>query len=195
MTPALKAAAQIKSSAQDGFLVQECLNGSEEAWSALIDKYKNLIFSIPIKYGFSPDEATEIFQAVCLDLLRDLSQLREPRALAAWLIQMTSHKCFRWKEQRNRHVETELQETLADELAKIPEELFRQIEREQVLRDALAVLSPDCKRLVELLFFEDPPVSYEELSKTLGMAKGSIGATRMRCLEKLRRWLDEKGFR
>jgi RNA polymerase sigma factor (sigma-70 family) len=195
MTPALKAAAQIRSSTEDGFLVQECLKGSEEAWSALIDKYKNLIFSIPVKYGFSPDEATDIFQTVCLDMLQGLSQLREPRALAAWLIQMTSHKCFRWKEQRNRHIDTELQETLADELPKIPEELFREIEREQILREALAALSPDCKRLVELLFFEDPPVPYEELSTALGMAKGSIGATRMRCLEKLRKWLDEKGFR
>jgi RNA polymerase sigma factor (sigma-70 family) len=195
MTPALKAVAQIRSSRQDEFLVQECLKGSEEAWSALIDKYKNLIFSIPIKYGFSRDEATEIFQAVWVSVLQELSKLREPRALAAWLIQMTSHKCFRSKEQRNRHVETELQETLADELPKIPEELFREIEREQILREALAALSPDCKRLVELLFFEDPPVPYEELSKTLGIAKGSIGATRMRCLEKLRKWLDEIGFR
>jgi RNA polymerase sigma factor (sigma-70 family) len=195
MTPALKVAAQTKSSTQDAFLVQECLKGSEEAWSALIDKYKNLIFSIPIKYGFSRDEATEVFQAVWVSVLQELSKLREPRALAAWLIQMTSHKCFRWKEQRNRHVETELQETLADELPKIPEALFREIEREQILREALTALSPDCKRLVELLFFEDPPLPYEELSKTLGIAKGSIGATRMRCLEKLRRWLDKKGFR
>ncbi|MGI8962062.1 MAG: RNA polymerase sigma factor [Bryobacteraceae bacterium] len=195
MTPVLEAAAQIKSSRQDGLLVQECLKGSEEAWSALIDKYKNLIFSIPIKYGFSKDEATEIFQAVCVGVLQELSHLREPRALAAWLIQMTSHKCFRWKEQRNRYVETELQDTLADEFPKIPEELFREIEREQILREALAALSPDCKRLVELLFFEEPPVPYEELSKTLGMAKGSIGATRMRCLEKLRSWLDKRGFR
>jgi RNA polymerase sigma factor (sigma-70 family) len=195
MTPAIRVAAETEPPMQDRFLVQECLKGSEEAWSALIDKYKNLIFSIPIKYGFSPDEANEIFQAVCLDVLNGLSQLREPRALAAWLIQMTSHKCFRWKDERNRHAETQLQETLADELPKIPEELFREIEREQILREAVAALSPDCKRLVDLLFFEDPPIPYEELSKTLGMAKGSIGATRMRCLEKLRRWLDKKGFR
>lgn len=195
MTPALKTVTQIRTSRQDEFLVQQCLKGSEEAWSALIDKYKNLVFSIPIRYGFSRDEAADIFQAVWVSVLQELPQLREPRALGAWLIQMTSHKCFRWKEQRNRYVETELQETLPDELPKVPEQLFREIEREQILREALASLSPDCKRLVELLFFEDPPVPYEDLSKTLGMAKGSIGATRMRCLEKLRRCLTEKGFR
>jgi RNA polymerase sigma factor (sigma-70 family) len=195
MNPGVKVASQIRSSTEDGLWVQECLKGNEEAWSALIDKYKNLIFSIPIKYGFSRDEAAEVFQAVCLSMLQELSNLREPRALAAWLIRITSHKCARWKEQRNRNIDTELEETLPDESPKVPEELFREIEREQILREALAALSPECKRLVELLFFESPPVPYEELSKTLGLAKGSIGATRMRCLEKLRRGLEKKGFR
>ena len=32
-------------------LVKECLRGEEAAWSELVSKYKNLIFSIPIKYG------------------------------------------------------------------------------------------------------------------------------------------------
>ena len=195
MNAAVKVAGQIKSSRQDGLLVQECLKGSEEAWSALIDKYKNLIFSIPIKSGFSRDEAAEIFQAVCVGVLQELPQLREPSALAAWLIKMTSRKCFRWREQRNRYINTELQEMLPDEFPKMPEELFREVEREQILREALAALSVDCKRLIELLFFENPPVPYEELSNTLGIAKGSIGATRMRCLEKLRRSLEKKGFR
>jgi RNA polymerase sigma factor (sigma-70 family) len=195
MNSGIKVAGQIRSSTEDGLLVQECLKGNEEAWSALIDKYKNLIFSIPIKYGFSRDEAAEIFQAVCVSMLQELSQLREPRALAAWLIRITSHKCFRWKEQRNRNIDTELEETLPDDSPKMPEELFREIEREQILREALAALSPECKLLLELLFFENPPVPYEELSKTLGLAKGSIGATRMRCLEKLRRELEKKAFR
>jgi RNA polymerase sigma factor (sigma-70 family) len=195
MNLGIKVAGQIRSSTEDGLLVQGCLKGNEEAWSALIDKYKNLIFSIPIKYGFSRDEAAEIFQAVCVSMLQELSQLREPRALAAWLIRITSHKCFRWKEQRNRNIDTELEETLPDEFPKMPEELFREIEREQILREALAALSPECKLLIELLFFENPPVPYEELSKTLGLAKGSIGATRMRCLDKLRRGLEKKGFR
>src|SRR5271155_1959372 len=71
----------------DTRLVRECVRGSEEAWSALIDKYKNLIFSIPIKYGFSPDDATDVFQSVCLDLLTELPKLREPKALPKWIMQ------------------------------------------------------------------------------------------------------------
>ena len=53
----------------DTRLVKECLRGEETAWSELVSKYKNLIFSIPIKYGFSQEEAADIFQSVCLDLV------------------------------------------------------------------------------------------------------------------------------
>src|SRR5579863_1026878 len=65
----------------DARLVRECNNGNQEAWSALIHKYKNLIFSVPVKYGFNRDDAADIFQSVCVELLSQLPTLREPRAL------------------------------------------------------------------------------------------------------------------
>jgi DNA-directed RNA polymerase specialized sigma24 family protein len=77
-------------------LVRECCEGNQAAWSALIEKYKNLIFSVPIKFGLSRGDAADIFQAVCLDLPSDLPQLREPRALPKWLMRTSYHKCL-WK--------------------------------------------------------------------------------------------------
>ena len=176
-------------------LVAECLLGNEEAWSELIDKYKNLIFSIPIKYGFGSEDAAEIFQAVCLSLLRELSQLREPQALAAWLIRLTGRKCIRWKREREAYVDAEIEEATLAASEKLPEEMLQEVEREQQLREALTEMSAECTRLIDLLFFANPPLRYEEAAEALGFAKGSIGATRMRCLEKLRTALGKKGFR
>lgn len=175
--------------------MEDCLRGKQKAWSALIDKYKNLIFSIPIKRGFSSDDAADIFQAVCLALVSELARLRDPRALPAWLIQTTSHNCFRWEEESRRYVNTEFQEEkLADNSPKIPEELLSELEREQMVRDAMSELPADCKRLVEVLFYRVPPPSYDDLAMALEIPKGSIGPTRMRCLEKLRRLLEKNGF-
>ena len=56
-------------------LVQECLRGSQQAWNLLLERYKNLIYSIPIRYGLPPQDAADIFQAVCLDLFNELSAL------------------------------------------------------------------------------------------------------------------------
>ena len=75
----------------DASLVRECVNGSEEAWSALLEKYKRLIYSIPVKYGLAPDAASDVFQEVCVELLAELPRLREPRALPKWLMQVTAH--------------------------------------------------------------------------------------------------------
>lgn len=179
----------------DPQMVRECLLGSEDAWSALVDKYKKLIFSIPIKYGFSPEDATEIFQSVWLAVLRDLSQLREPRALAAWLIKLTARTCARARQERQIYVDTEFEDSDLTEKERLPEALLREFEREQILREALAHLSTECRHLIDLLFFSDPPMRYDEAARTLGLSTGSIGATRMRCLEKLRNVLEKEGFR
>src|ERR1700751_4757304 len=86
----------------DTRLVGECLKGDENAWVALIDKYKNLIFSIAVRRGFSRDDATDIFQEVAAQLLSELVRIRKTQALAAWLIQVTSNKCTQWRTRQFR---------------------------------------------------------------------------------------------
>ncbi|MGB0034350.1 MAG: sigma-70 family RNA polymerase sigma factor [Candidatus Acidiferrales bacterium] len=179
----------------DTRLVQECLRGSEDAWSALIDKYKNLIFSIPIKYGFSSDDATDIFQAVCLELLSELPKLRKPKALPKWIMQVTAHKCFHRKRQQQRvKVSDPDDEKLERSTPARAEEILRQSEDEQYLRQAISELPPRCRELVHMLFFEEPARPYQEIAWLLGIATGSIGFIRQRCLERLRKRLQDVGF-
>src|SRR5947208_1347941 len=138
----------------DTLLVKECLAGSEEAWSLLIDKYKALIYSIPVKYGLSPQEAADVFQATCTELLVRLPELREPRALPKWLMQVAHHECYRLKRQSRRVVSRDSDEDLPEP--------------------------------------EVPAIA--EVAKELGLAVGSIGFTRQRCIERLRRQLEDLGF-
>jgi RNA polymerase sigma factor (sigma-70 family) len=179
----------------DTRLVKECLAGSEEAWSALVDKYKALIFSIPIKYRMPPQEAADIFQVVCMDLLASLPNLREPKALPAWLMQVTHHQCARWKQRQQRTIsrdsDTGIPET---EIPAMAESLIRQTQEEQILREAISSLAPQCQKLVEALFFESPARPYAEIAAELGLAVGSIGFTRQKCIERLRKSLQKKGF-
>jgi len=181
----------------DERLVAECRKGSEQAWAALVDKYKNLIYSIPVKLGMY-DEAADIFQAVCLDLLSDLPKLREPRALPKWLMQTCYRKCLQYRRKGARLVPLAgdgSDDVPADaDQSPLPEDLLGQLQKEQVLRDALAQLNSRCERMVRMLFFECPPRPYQEIARDLGLATGSIGFIRGRCLEKLRKRLEEMGF-
>lgn len=179
----------------DTVLVKDCLAGKEEAWSTLIDKYKALIYSIPVKYGLPAQEAADVFQGTCMELLERLPELREPRALPKWLIQVAHHKCYRWKRQQQRLVSRDAEPDLPEpEAPPVAENLFRQSEEEQMLREAMTVLAPRCRRLIEMLFFESPSRPYTEVANELGLAVGSIGLTRQKCIESLRKRLDEMGF-
>jgi RNA polymerase sigma factor (sigma-70 family) len=171
----------------DARLVRECIGGSEEAWRALIFKYKNLIFSIPVKYGFSTEDSRDIFQAVCLELLSELPKLRKVKALPKWIMQVTAHKCFHRKQQQQR---TEVLDPAAKEF----EGILREAEDEQSLRQAMAELPPRCRELVHMLFYDEPVRPYQEIAATLGIAVGSIGFIRQRCLGRLRKRLLETGF-
>jgi len=179
----------------DARLVRECRKGSEEAWSALVDKYKNLIYSIPLKYGLTPDDASDIFQSVCLEVLSQLETLREPRALPKWIMQITAHKSYHWKrlQSRSTPLEDDEQPVRPGILPPNAEGILRETEQEQHLREAIAALPPRCAQLVQMLFFDEPAVPYTEVAKRLGIATGSIGFIRGRCLKRLRKQLETPG--
>src|SRR6185312_2413290 len=181
--------------AEDEKLVQDCLNGDEKAWNRLIDKYKRLIYSVPVKYGFSPEDASDIFQNVCVDLFTNLSKLRKVESIRSWLITVATHKCFHWKRQQRQDVELDaMEQEVAEDLAPAAPQVLQEVEEEQAVRDAIQKLTPRCAELVKLLFFEQPPVPYADVAQRLGLATGSIGFIRGRCLNRLQKIMAELGF-
>ena len=118
-----------------------------------------------------------------------------PRALPKWLMQVAHHECYRVKRLNQRVVSRDTEEdTLEPETPPIAETLVQQTQEEQILREAMAILTPQCRRLVEMLFFESPSRPYAQVARELGLAVGSIGFTRQKCMERLRRQLEELGF-
>src|SRR5579885_2133115 len=72
--------------------------------------------------------------------------------------------------------------------------ILREAEEEQMLRSALSDLAPRCQDLIRMLFYEEPSRPYKEIAASLGLATGSIGLLRQKCLERLRERLESAGF-
>jgi RNA polymerase sigma factor (sigma-70 family) len=178
----------------DELLVRRCREGDEEAWETLIDKYRKVIYSIPLKHGLSADDAAEVFQEVFLALATELPRLREPRALLAWLIKVAASACVRRRKVNGRYAQTELDQVYIPDSVAMPIDMLEELQREQAVREALSEASKRCRELIAMLFYTTPPVPYEEIARRLGLAKGSIGFTRMQCLAQLRNKLAERGF-
>ncbi len=140
-------------------------------------------------------DAGDIFQAVCVDLLQELPKIREYRALPKWLMQTCYHKCLRHQQAAKREVE--LEPAAAEQHAasdSLPEEMLAQLSEEQILRGVVAEMPNRCRQMIHMLFFEIPARPYEEIAKALGLATGSIGFIRGRCLSQLRKRLEKIAF-
>lgn len=181
----------------DAQLVRRCLEGDERAWVSLIERYKRLIYSIPFKYGATAEDAADIFQAVCVDLVAELPKLRKPDALRAWLASVTRHRSLRWKTRTHRERTWDSAESVTETLVTDEPDaphVMEAVQREQGVRDAIDRLPARCREMVHLLFYANPPLPYAEVAKRLGLATGSIGFIRGRCLKKLEAALRAQGL-
>lgn len=184
----------------DRQLIAACLAGEADAWEALISRYQRLIYSIPLKARLSPDDASDIFQSVSLKLYEKLATLRDHDKISSWLITTARRECWRLAARNRREAapagfggEDDINPTayipattpLADE----EREMF---ERGQAVRQAIASLPERCRELLTMLFYQPEEWSYAEIAQRMNMPVPSIGPTRARCLEKLKKLLQGK---
>jgi RNA polymerase sigma factor (sigma-70 family) len=164
-------------------------SGDKQAWDALVERYAPLIWSICRRHGLGGADTEDVAQNVWLTLVNQLGTLRDPAALPGWLATTTRRECGRiLRAARRPHDAGRAPdaETIPDEQAVTVEQELLAAERHAALREALAQLPPCCQQLIALLT-ESPPPSYTQISARLGLPTGSIGPSRGRCLDKLRR--------
>jgi RNA polymerase sigma factor (sigma-70 family) len=176
---------------RDNDLVNACLQGDETAWASLVRRYRRLIYTIPLRFGMPLSAAEEIFQEVSLILLQKLHTLRDETRLSAWIVTVTRRACMqRWR-QLPAAISIDELTNHPDEAGSDMEEALLNLERRHTLQQAMEQLDERCHRLIQALFLTDPPASYQEMAQALGVPEGSIGPTRARCLDKLRRIVAE----
>jgi RNA polymerase sigma factor (sigma-70 family) len=170
-------------------LVARARGGDKQAWDALVERYAPLIWSICGKYRLGRADAEDVGQSVWLHLVDQLGQIRQPAALPGWLATTTRRECARVvRAARGPHAALYPidAETIADEQAGMAGQDLLAAERHAALRQAFASLPPHGQQLIALLA-ADPPVPYTQISARLGIPVGSIGPTRRRYLDRMRR--------
>ena len=170
-------------------LVTRARNGERQAWDALVERYAPLIWSICRRYRLEPADAEDAAQNAWLKLVDQLDNICDAAALPGWLATTTRRECGRILRtaRRPRDAGHELAAgVIPDNHAQAAEPDLLAAERHAALRKAFGQLPPGCQQLLALLI-EDPALSYAEISARLGVPVGSIGPSRRRCLDKLRR--------
>lgn len=180
----------------DEELIVACRNGNDFAWETLVKRYRRLIYAIPRRAGLNEDDANEIFQQVWTILVQNLDRIDDASRIQAWLVTTAKRETFAFLKKQNRirqlseaHDENDEDEfseltNLPDERI-LPDEEIVKIETQNRIRVAVESLDEKCRRLLEILFYNENPPPYSEIASILGIKEGSIGPKRARCLKKV----------
>ncbi len=167
-------------------MVLAAAKGDERAWRKLVHQYKRLVYSIPRSYRLSDETCDDVFQTIFATLVRELPAIKDPGALTKWLMTSTHRECWKAAKRDRTHQGVSLEQTSrADLSAELPHDRAEHWERQQMLDTALSNLGGRCERLLRLLYLSAVQIPYDQIGETLGIAVGSVGPTRARCLAKL----------
>jgi RNA polymerase sigma factor (sigma-70 family) len=174
----------------DAALVTSARDGNRVAWNALIARYDAHLAGICRAHRLSQADTADVKQTTWLRAVEHLHALRDPERLAGWLTTVARHECRRHARhaRRVRPGEDDTGRQQPDPSA-APDTRLLASERRDAVRTAVVALPQRDRALLSMLYDESEP-SYAEIGRTLGMPVGSIGPTRARVLERLRRQAD-----
>jgi RNA polymerase sigma factor (sigma-70 family) len=171
----------------DHEIIQACLRQEQDGWKELIGRYQRLIYSVARSFCPLPEDTADLFQNVCLELHRNLHRLRNEQLLSAWLITVTRRQALAVLRSRKPEIPIEdFESPLEPSINADTESLKKEFEVETAIRQ----LPDRCERLLRLLYYDIDEPSYADIAQKMGIPVASIGPTRARCLEKLKKQIE-----
>lgn len=177
----------------DRDLIVHCRNGDVGAWQRLLDRYERLVFSVPRRYGLSREDAADITQLTFTILLQSMDTLREDSNLGAWLTTVARRHTWRLLDRQRREKAGGYGGSNGNTsmLANTGTDDVERWELTEWLDHGLSLVGKPCRDILFALYLDSKQPSYAEVAARLGMALGSVGPTRIRCLKRLRQVLSE----
>ena len=169
-------------------LVKAAADGDQGAWDALVEAFAPTVWAIARGHRLSSADAADVFQTTWLRLTQHLDALEEPERVGAWLAATARRECLRVLRLGGQQVAGGPDSGLVpDPTTPVsPDGDVVAHERMRVVNQLVEELPPRSQILLRLLSV-DSPLSYRDISEALSMPIGSIGPTRARALERVRR--------
>jgi len=174
-------------------VVRRAAAGEQSAWDAIVESFSGLVWTVANGHRLGPADTAEVVQTTWLRLLEHLDRIREPERIGGWLATTARREALRILRLRSRELVVEDESTFdrGPGPGPTPEEAVLDRDRDRRLWRAFAQLPERCRLLLHLVVVVAPP--YSEVAAAMEMPIGSIGPTRARCLERLRKLLADGG--
>jgi RNA polymerase sigma factor (sigma-70 family) len=176
-------------------LVRAAAAGDHGAWNALVDRFASTVWAIARSYRLNAADAADVSQTTWLRLVEHLDRIEQPERIGAWLATTARRESLRVFRVSGRQIPSGDGLDVMPDPAPSPALDHRLVagERDHLVSELVEQLPPRSRLLLRMLS-ADSPLSYREISEALSMPIGSIGPTRARALDQLRKLAIRAGL-
>ena len=160
---------------------------SQDAFTALVNRHVNLVYSAALRQVRSPELAKEVSQTVFVELDRHAATLRPGTVLTAWLYKVTRNAAIDVVRRESRR---QAREQIAFQMNEINETSTSWTEIEPLLDEAMQSLAESDRTAVLLRFFENK--SLREVGEALGASEDAAQKRVSRALNSMREFFSKR---
>jgi RNA polymerase sigma factor (sigma-70 family) len=184
----------------DAVLARQILEGDQDAFSALVERYSGPLFNFICRFLNDTDTASDVLQHVFMQCYLSLPTLRTGEPLKPWLFRVARNRCLDELRRKRGIPFSEFQTSSdADELSPLeiipdtnplPEDVAEQRDLQEILQRAISTLPPKFRDVVLLRYTAQ--MSFAEIAETLHMPEATAKTYFQRSKPQLRAILSEQ---
>ena len=180
-------------------LLARCLRSDADAWDELFDRHYAAAgrFVFQLASDFSREDVEEVCQEVFLSVIRNLNSFQGGSQFQTWLFRIAANKARDYRERQHAakrgggHPPLSLNADDSEtglaidppSAAPSPDVELMNVEKIELVREALDQVGEPCREIIELRYFGD--LSYDELSRELKLNPKTVSSRLSKCLDRL----------
>ncbi|TGV00620.1 RNA polymerase sigma factor [Flavivirga rizhaonensis] len=177
----------------DQHYINLIIDGDTNAFEVLVERYKDLVFTLTLRMLKNREEAEEVAQDTFIKVYKSLNKFKGDAKFSTWIYKIAYNTSLdRLKKNKKHFNDVAIDEFTEHQVKTIDNALdnLEDKEREQSIRDCIALLPEDDAFLLTLYYFEEE--SLEEISKTIGLKPNNVKVKLFRSRKKLATILKDR---
>lgn len=170
----------------DQSIIEAILNGDAASYSQLVDRYKDLVFTLALRMLKHKEEAEEVAQDAFIKVYKSLNSFKGDSKFSTWIYRVTYNTCLdRLKKNKKHYNDVPIDGYTEHKLEAIDNALEHMIAEEKtaLIKRCVDQLPAEDSYLISLYYFEE--LSLDEISKIVGMRANAVKVKLFRARKKL----------
>ncbi|NEU32018.1 RNA polymerase sigma factor [bacterium LRH843] len=171
--------------------IQEVLSGDKQAFSHIINKYKNPLYATILRMTKHPQDAQDLVQESFIKVYEQLGKYDRKGSFSGWIYRVVINHCMdEFRKKRNKMKQVEMNEELTVNMND-PEIIFLKKEKNRHVEHLIATLPEDERMIILLRYVQE--LSYDEISELIDTPVSTVRNKLHRAKKKMRDTVKYKG--